>query len=79
MTIDGAAGIDLETVKAFTATGATVFVCDVNEEALEELKRQVPGVLTYTCDISSDPVYLNRTEAPACLQIPFIAVAQWIC
>jgi NAD(P)-dependent dehydrogenase (short-subunit alcohol dehydrogenase family) len=48
----GAAGIGLEIVKAFTATGATVFVCDVNEQALEELKRQVPDVLTHTCDVS---------------------------
>ncbi|WP_181305474.1 SDR family oxidoreductase [Rufibacter sp. XAAS-G3-1] len=49
----GAAGIGLEIVKAFAATGATVFVCDINETALEELKQNVPGVLTKVCDISN--------------------------
>ncbi|MGH2565902.1 MAG: SDR family oxidoreductase [Ginsengibacter sp.] len=48
----GAGGIGLEIVKAFAATGAKVFVCDINETALKELEQQVPGVITSVCDIS---------------------------
>jgi short-subunit dehydrogenase involved in D-alanine esterification of teichoic acids len=48
----GAAGIGLEIVKAFAATGAKIFVCDFNEAALKELEQNVPGVITKVCDIS---------------------------
>ena len=48
----GGAGIGLEIVKAFTASGATVFVCDVNETALKQLEQNVAGVATKVCDIS---------------------------
>jgi NAD(P)-dependent dehydrogenase (short-subunit alcohol dehydrogenase family) len=48
----GAGGIGLEIVKAFAATGAKIFVCDINEPALTELEQQVPGVITRVCDIS---------------------------
>lgn len=40
----GAAGSGLEIVKAFAATGATVFVCDINETALKELSTASPIV-----------------------------------
>jgi NAD(P)-dependent dehydrogenase (short-subunit alcohol dehydrogenase family) len=49
----GAAGIGLEIVKAFAATGAKVFVCDINAEALKALEQEVPGVVTTMCDISN--------------------------
>jgi len=55
----GAAGIGLEIVKVFAATGAKVFVCDINEKALQELKQNVPGVITKQCDSS------NRNEIEA--------------
>jgi NAD(P)-dependent dehydrogenase (short-subunit alcohol dehydrogenase family) len=48
----GAAGIGFEIVKAFAATGAKIFVCDINETALKELEQYVPGVITKVCDIS---------------------------
>ena len=48
----GAAGIGLEIAKAFAATGAKVFVCDINETALKELEHNVPGVMTKVCDVS---------------------------
>jgi NAD(P)-dependent dehydrogenase (short-subunit alcohol dehydrogenase family) len=48
----GAAGIGLEIIKAFAATGAKVFTCDINEAALKELAQNVPGVITRVCDIS---------------------------
>ena len=59
MVTAGAAGIGLEIVKAFAATGAKVFVCDINEKALQELEQNVPGVITKQCDIS------NRNEIEA--------------
>ncbi|NEM99440.1 SDR family oxidoreductase [Pontibacter burrus] len=48
----GAAGIGLEIVKAFAASGANVFVCDIDEAALMELEHNVPGVVTKVCDVS---------------------------
>src|SRR6478735_4357203 len=48
----GGAGIGLEIVKAFAASGATVFVCDVNETALKQLEQNVAGVATKVCDIA---------------------------
>jgi NAD(P)-dependent dehydrogenase (short-subunit alcohol dehydrogenase family) len=48
----GAAGIGLEIVKAFAATGAKIFVCDINETALKELEQNVQGVITKVCDVS---------------------------
>jgi hypothetical protein len=41
----GAAGIGLEIVKAFAASGAAVLVCDIYEAALKELEQNVPGVV----------------------------------
>jgi NAD(P)-dependent dehydrogenase (short-subunit alcohol dehydrogenase family) len=55
----GAAGIGLEIVKAFAATGAKIFVCDINQEALKALEEAVPGVITKVCDIS------NRSDIEA--------------
>jgi NAD(P)-dependent dehydrogenase (short-subunit alcohol dehydrogenase family) len=52
----GAAGIGLEIAKAFAATGATVFVCDMNAEALKALEQTIPGVITSVCNIA------NRNE-----------------
>lgn len=48
----GAAGIGLEIVKAFAATGAKKIICDINEVALKELEQNVPGVITKVCDVS---------------------------
>lgn len=39
-------------MKAFAAKGAKIFVCDINEAALQELEEAVPGVITKVCDIS---------------------------
>src|SRR5262245_36750989 len=51
----GAAGIGREIARAFAASGASVFVCDIDTAALEQLRREVPGVRTSTCDIGSRP------------------------
>jgi len=52
----GAAGIGREIVRAFAATGAKVFVCDIDAVGLAGLEQEIPGVLTATCDIA------NRSE-----------------
>jgi NAD(P)-dependent dehydrogenase (short-subunit alcohol dehydrogenase family) len=52
----GAAGIGREITRAFAATGAKVFVCDIDATGLKQLEQEIPGVLTVTCDIA------NRAE-----------------
>jgi NAD(P)-dependent dehydrogenase (short-subunit alcohol dehydrogenase family) len=48
----GASGIGREIARAFAATGAKVFVCDVDAAALEKLAKELPGVTTGICDVS---------------------------
>jgi NAD(P)-dependent dehydrogenase (short-subunit alcohol dehydrogenase family) len=50
----GASGLGLEMAKVFTAEGATVLVCDVDEQALEQASRAVPGLLTTVADVSDE-------------------------
>ncbi|MFA5679224.1 MAG: SDR family oxidoreductase [Pseudomonas sp.] len=49
----GAGGIGRAIVNAFTAKGASVFVCDINADGLAKLEADFPGVKTTVCDISS--------------------------
>ena len=48
----GASGIGLEIVRAFLATGAKVFTCDIDEAALANARRAMPQLLASVCDIS---------------------------
>ncbi len=49
--ITGAAtGIGLETARAFSAIGATVFITDVSDDALAAATKQLPGLRTARCD-----------------------------
>jgi len=48
----GAAGIGREFVRAFAATGAKIFVCDIDDEALSALAKEIPGLATARCDMS---------------------------
>lgn len=48
----GATGIGREFVRAFAATGARVFVCDIDARALDALARGVKGLVTGICDNS---------------------------
>lgn len=50
----GASGLGLEMAKVFTAAGARVLVCDVNEKALEEATRAIPGLLATVADVSDE-------------------------
>lgn len=48
----GASGIGRGIARAFAAAGAKVFVCDIDEAALETLTSELPGVGTIRCDVS---------------------------
>lgn len=48
----GAAGIGREFVRAFSAKDDKVFVCDIDTNALEILKKEIPQIVTHVCDIS---------------------------
>jgi NAD(P)-dependent dehydrogenase (short-subunit alcohol dehydrogenase family) len=48
----GAAGIGREFARAFAATGARVFVCDIDEPALAAIARDVPGVIAKRYDMA---------------------------
>jgi NAD(P)-dependent dehydrogenase (short-subunit alcohol dehydrogenase family) len=48
----GAAGIGREVARAFLGEGARVHVCDVDRNALDELKRSDPKLSASYCDVS---------------------------
>ncbi len=48
----GAAGIGREFARAFAANGANVFVCDIDEKALAEIQKEIPGAATWRCDMA---------------------------
>ncbi|TXC81215.1 SDR family oxidoreductase [Paraburkholderia azotifigens] len=48
----GAGGIGRAIAEAFLAAGAKVFVCDIDEAALKQVREQLPGVMTRVCDIA---------------------------
>ena len=48
----GAAGIGREFARAFAATGAKVFVCDIDENALEAIAKEIPGLIARVCDMA---------------------------
>jgi NAD(P)-dependent dehydrogenase (short-subunit alcohol dehydrogenase family) len=45
-------GIGLEIARAFSAAGAKVFITDINSQALEAAKKEMPGLTTKLCDNS---------------------------
>lgn len=47
----GASGIGLEIARAFHASGARVYVCDIDAAALERLAAELPGLITCRCDV----------------------------
>jgi NAD(P)-dependent dehydrogenase (short-subunit alcohol dehydrogenase family) len=48
----GAAGIGREFARAFAATGASVFVCDIDAKALEAIAQDIPGVIARRYDMA---------------------------
>ncbi len=49
----GAAGIGREFARAFTANGAKVFVCDIDDKALSAITKEIPGLIARRCDMAS--------------------------
>jgi NAD(P)-dependent dehydrogenase (short-subunit alcohol dehydrogenase family) len=49
----GAAGIGREFARAFAATGARVFVCDIDEPGLSALAKEIPALTAQRCDMAS--------------------------
>jgi len=49
----GASGIGREIARAFAANGAKVFVCDIDTKALDALAKELSGLTTSVCDMSS--------------------------
>ncbi len=47
----GAAGIGREMARAFTANGAKVFVCDIDDKALAAIAKDIPGLIARRCDM----------------------------
>jgi NAD(P)-dependent dehydrogenase (short-subunit alcohol dehydrogenase family) len=48
----GASGIGREIAHAFAATGARVFVCDIDPDALASFSKELPDATTQRCDIA---------------------------
>jgi NAD(P)-dependent dehydrogenase (short-subunit alcohol dehydrogenase family) len=48
----GAAGIGREFARAFSAKGAKVFVCDIDENELAAIAREIPGLTGRRCDMA---------------------------
>jgi NAD(P)-dependent dehydrogenase (short-subunit alcohol dehydrogenase family) len=49
----GAAGIGREFARAFAATAAKVFVCDIDGKSLDALANEIPGLVVRPCDMAS--------------------------
>jgi len=48
----GAGGIGRSIANAFASAGARVHACDIDAQALNELRAQVPGITTSVCDVA---------------------------
>jgi NAD(P)-dependent dehydrogenase (short-subunit alcohol dehydrogenase family) len=46
-----ASGIGLEMARAFDSSGAQVYICDIDAEALQRAAAELPGVETSVCDV----------------------------
>jgi NAD(P)-dependent dehydrogenase (short-subunit alcohol dehydrogenase family) len=50
----GAAGIGLAIVQSFLAQGYRVATCDIDADAVQQLRAEYPDVAASTCDVSDD-------------------------
>ena len=48
-----ASGIGKEIARAYAAIGAEICVCDINAKALETAAKDIPGLKTVVCDVST--------------------------
>jgi len=47
----GAAGIGREFARAFAATGAKIYICDIDEAGLAAMAKEIPGLTAKRCDM----------------------------
>ena len=47
----GAGGIGMALARAFHATGARVYICDIDDVALARAAAELPGLITRNCDV----------------------------
>jgi len=50
----GANGIGLEMARVFSASGAKVMICDINQTAIDHAKTELPNVIATIADVSSE-------------------------
>ena len=50
----GASGIGEQITRVFTAAGASVIICDVNQQRAEALADSLPGARAIACDITNE-------------------------
>jgi NAD(P)-dependent dehydrogenase (short-subunit alcohol dehydrogenase family) len=55
----GASGIGFATAKAFVASGAKVFICDVDANAITKAMLAVPGLTGAVCDVAKEDEVKN--------------------
>jgi NAD(P)-dependent dehydrogenase (short-subunit alcohol dehydrogenase family) len=51
----GAGGIGLVIAKAFAAAGDRVHICDIDEQALEQVTREIPEITGTVCNVAHRP------------------------
>ena len=51
----GANGIGLALARAFHASGAAVYICDIDVAGLERAADELPGLITRVCDVGDRP------------------------
>src|SRR4051812_30155040 len=61
----GASGIGREIARAFAATGAKIFVCDIDADSLASLANKLPDAITTRCDIADRRDVENMVTAGA--------------
>jgi len=59
----GASGIGLATARAFAAEGASVLICDIDENALAEVAASDPGLERLVCDVAEPPAVAKLFDA----------------
>jgi NAD(P)-dependent dehydrogenase (short-subunit alcohol dehydrogenase family) len=61
----GAGGIGRSIAKALAGVGATVHVCDVDLDGLQQLSDEEPGISTSVCDVADHTAVLRMVEHAA--------------
>jgi uncharacterized oxidoreductase len=58
----GGSGIGLGLTERFVQEGNTVIICGRRQDVLESVAQNIPGIITYTCDLSNEQQRVNLFE-----------------